>query len=93
MTNYVYIRSESNLWTVGFYAPDGKWHSESDHSSSVEAASRTIHLNGGNDEYLLRRIAVLEVQVSELRYKAGITDVDEVYEAASSNLLEAQPSA
>jgi len=23
---YVYIRSEPSLWTVGFYAPDGKWH-------------------------------------------------------------------
>ena len=23
---YVYIESEHNLWTVGFYSPDGKSH-------------------------------------------------------------------
>lgn len=33
---YVYIRSEENLWTVGFYDPTGKWHS--DHGDREEAA-------------------------------------------------------
>ena len=28
---YVYIKSEANLWTVGFYDPDGNWHGDSDH--------------------------------------------------------------
>lgn len=45
--SYVYIRSEPELWTVGFYAPDGKWHPESDHGSSEEAAERVVRLNGG----------------------------------------------
>ena len=45
--SYVYIRSEPQLWTVGFYAPDGKWHPESDHGSSEEAAERVVRLNGG----------------------------------------------
>ncbi len=44
---YVYIESEHNLWTVGFYSPDGKWHPESDHSSQGEAAERAHYLNGG----------------------------------------------
>lgn len=43
---YVYIQSEPHLWTVGFYDPDGKWHPESDHSSSDEAAARVAYLNG-----------------------------------------------
>ncbi len=44
---YVYIESEHNLWTVGFYSPDGKWHPESDHASKEEAAERVHYLNGG----------------------------------------------
>ncbi len=44
---YVYIKSEPNLWTVGFYDPQGKWHSESDHSTIAEAAERVHYLNGG----------------------------------------------
>jgi hypothetical protein len=44
---YVYIKSESNLWTVGFYDPQGKWHSESDHNSPDKAAGRIAWLNGG----------------------------------------------
>ncbi len=45
---YLYIKSETNLWTVGFYSPDGTWHSESDHSTQQEAAQRVHWLNGGN---------------------------------------------
>lgn len=42
---YVYIQSETNLWTVGFYNPEGKWIAESDHPSSEEAADRVAYLN------------------------------------------------
>ncbi len=45
---YVYIRSESQLWTVGFYGPNGKWNPESDHDSEEEAAKRVHYLNGGS---------------------------------------------
>lgn len=31
------------------------------------------------------RQALLEVQISELRHKAGVTEVDEVYEAARAS--------
>jgi hypothetical protein len=46
---WVYIRSEPNLFTVGFYAPDGKWHTDSDHSNSTDAADRVAYLNGRKD--------------------------------------------
>ncbi len=42
-----YIRSEPQLWTVGFYDPDGKWQPESDHGRPDEAAERVAWLNGG----------------------------------------------
>jgi hypothetical protein len=44
---YVYIMSEPNLWTVGFYNPDGQWHAESDWPSAEDAANRVCFLNGG----------------------------------------------
>ena len=44
---YVYIRTENGLYTVGFYAPDGKWNPESDWSSQQMAAARVRWLNGG----------------------------------------------
>lgn len=43
---YCYIKSESSLWTVGCYSPDGKWHPDSDHSNREEAAKRVSWLNG-----------------------------------------------
>lgn len=46
--SYVYIKSGPNLWTVGFYDPQGNWHSESDHDSSEAAAKRVAYLNGAN---------------------------------------------
>lgn len=33
--------------TVGFYRPDGKWESESDHHDREQAAARVAYLNGG----------------------------------------------
>ena len=46
---YVYIRSEPQLFTVGFYSPDGKWEPESDWATQREAAERVHWLNGGNN--------------------------------------------
>jgi len=47
---WVYLQSEPGLFTVGFYDPKGKWHSDSDHSDKNEAADRVAYLNG-NKEY------------------------------------------
>lgn len=49
-TVWVYIQSEANLWTTGFYSPDGKWHPDSDWGSKDEAAERVHYLNGGSDK-------------------------------------------
>lgn len=46
---YVYIRSEPQLWTVGFYKPDGAFEPESDHETRERAAARVHYLNGGTD--------------------------------------------
>jgi hypothetical protein len=43
---WVYVRSEPELWTVGFYDPRGAWHSDSDHTDRESAARRCAYLNG-----------------------------------------------
>lgn len=47
---YVYIESEHNLWTVGFYDPKGNWHPESDHDTKESAGNRVHFLNGDSSE-------------------------------------------
>lgn len=49
MTVYVYIKSEPDLWTVGFYKPDGSWEPESDHGTTDQAAERVAWLNGSKE--------------------------------------------
>ena len=46
---WVYIQSEPNLYTVGFYDPAGQWHADTDYNSRDEAAERVRWLSGGND--------------------------------------------
>lgn len=46
---WVYQRTESELYTVGYYDPQGKWHADSDHSTAEEAAKRVHYLNGGKE--------------------------------------------
>jgi hypothetical protein len=45
---YVYIHSDSDpdLYTVGFYDPEGNWQPESDHKSARDAAERVAWLDG-----------------------------------------------
>ena len=44
---WVYVESEKQLWTTGFYGPEGEWHSDSDHNDKEKAAERVHYLNGG----------------------------------------------
>ena len=46
---YVYKQTESRLWTVGYYAPNGEWYPESDHENPEDAAKRAAWLNGGSE--------------------------------------------
>jgi len=43
---WVYQQTEPELWTVGYFDPDGRWHSDSDHDTKQEAAKRVHYLNG-----------------------------------------------
>lgn len=53
---YVYVLSEKackdnnyhDLYTVGFYRPDGRWESESDYSNREIAVARVAYLNGAS---------------------------------------------
>jgi len=44
---YVYLRFFDNLYTVGFYLPDGTWQTESTYKTKGKAAKRVHYLNGG----------------------------------------------
>lgn len=68
---YVYRRTDPNLWTVGFYGPDG-WVAESDFSSTERAAARVNYLNGGSSDYS-QVVAAIETAVRELRSDLGAT--------------------
>ena len=46
---YVYIKTERQLYTVGFYDPQGEWHAESDHDTKESAANRVAWLNGSRE--------------------------------------------
>jgi hypothetical protein len=48
--SWVYVRSEDDLYTVGFYAPSGRWHTDSDHTNREDAAKRAAWLNGSDVE-------------------------------------------
>jgi len=45
---WVMLQTESGLWTVGFYSPDGKWIPDHDYDDHEKAAERVHYLNGGN---------------------------------------------
>lgn len=69
--SYVYVKSEPGLWTVGFYSPNGEWHSESDHESTEEAANRTAWLNGSGLSIDLPSEPELEYSCQQCNGKGG----------------------
>lgn len=77
MGNWVYVRSEPSLFTVGFHDPDGRWHPDGDWGTSDEAARRVRHLNGGPD-----------VEVDGQREASGIQTEYERLERAARTLAE-----
>ena len=59
---WVYQKTESDLWTVGFFSPNGTWYTDIDCDSQDNAAARVNYLNGGVNESTLQEIrnAILE---------------------------------
>jgi hypothetical protein len=53
---YVYRDSDSEVFTVGFYDPNGKWLPESDHLLEDVAADRVAWLNGVPTEHRLQQL-------------------------------------
>ena len=45
---YVYIKTEPGLWTVGFYDPSGDFRPDVSFVSQEQAAKRVHWLNGGD---------------------------------------------
>lgn len=67
-THYVYRKSEGEqLWTVGFYAPDGEWMPERDCDTPKEAGEVVAYLNGGEKPKAIR--------VPGMTYAEGIAAV------------------
>lgn len=46
---WVYLRTEPMLFTVGFFDPDGKFHTDSDWYQQEDAAKRCAWLNGSQE--------------------------------------------
>jgi len=65
---YVYQQAEPNLYTVGFYTPDGKWMPESDHGTKGEAVRQTHFLNGVDSILALELSAMF---LREINLKIG----------------------
>jgi hypothetical protein len=66
MNNYVYVKSEPQLYTVGFHRSDGSWEPESDWDSLAQAATRVHYLNGGLGESLEPLVHTLETIAKRL---------------------------
>ena len=47
---WIYIQTERQLFTVGFYDPSGTFHGDRDWPSREAAAARVHYLNGGKTE-------------------------------------------
>ena len=61
---WVYQETEPFLYTVGFYAPDGTWHTDSDHVDRDKARERVHYINGGKVS-LFQPAAENEAEVTE----------------------------
>ena len=71
-TNYVYVKSERNLYTVGFYRPDGRWEAESDSKVEVIVRLEAIELKA-HRERLCNQLMGLNVELGfGLQQEMGI---------------------
>lgn len=47
---WLYVKAETNLYTVGFFDSAGNWHTDRDYPSQEEAAKRVRWLNGFRED-------------------------------------------
>ncbi len=63
---HVYTKTESKLWTVGFYDPTGRFHTDSDHDDKELAAGRVNFLNGGQGTVNTKLLAACKCAEADL---------------------------
>lgn len=80
---WVYVRTEPNLLTVGFFSPDGELHTDSDHGSKEEAAERVHYLNGGSK--VVEK--VIEKVIEKMEHMQDELDILQKHQA---NMLDAE---
>lgn len=85
--NFVYIKSEPKLWTVGFYDPAGKFQPDSDHDTKQAAARRVCQLNGA---YIEPAEAIRKVLVEVHDYWAGGDCPPDLWKRINDVLAETQ---
>ncbi len=71
-----HIRTETGIYTVGYYTPQGEWCPESDHNGPERAAERAAWLNGGGSS--------VENKLEEIR--CGLIDIEEELKLIRKNL-------
>lgn len=86
---YTYIKSEPGLWTVGFYEA-GKWHSESDHNSTHDAAKRVAYLNGSGVVGYDILIGEIQSGVDRILRDKGMSNKD-IYDAINDVAKQLKP--
>ena len=94
---WVYIKSEPNLWTVGFHEPDGTWHTDSDQDTKEKAANRVRFLNGGfvtvGDEDIQDKDAGKDVVTVKVELKNDDLNYFQEADVHPLQILEASPAA
>ena len=68
--SWIYKQTEPQLWTVGFYTPDGTWEPETDHDVKEDAADRVAYLNGAPDLAELVNEVIERLQLMKEEHEA-----------------------
>jgi len=76
---FIYLQTEPNLFTVGFYDNKKKWQPDTDHPTREEAADRAAYLNGDISKKILPNLvkayAAADGSEGTATYRDIITDL------------------
>jgi hypothetical protein len=72
---WIYIKTEPALWSVGHYNPNGEFIAESDWTTPDKAAARINYLNGGTgtDRDAYRKLVQLVIDYKDTWEDSGQT--------------------